>query len=323
MSQNSYYPYKVASLDEILGIRGRWVILYGALPSSISFLGVKVLKDVKFTNTLEFYLLVSIILITPFIITFVHIRANCRLWYLNRYLLTFRSVVLTISILLLATIFSLVSDLLLQFSEDTADVLHWEAISSGLPRALIIGIASMTISSAFISGMLVSKKYYYGLPSNSFEDSIKELRISLTKVVYHKLFEIKLDDRVESNDEEQKDDPKNDLEEPLEEFIQNTETSINLMKGFIGDGVNSGFEEISLDRKRYEQLLKGLECSKKEALKLLTSIAGRNNNYCRNELKGFLLQEIKNGRKVDPQIGNDLKEIAAIKYLYKGINYSD
>lgn len=195
----------IANLDEILGLRARWILLYGSLPAIISFFALSFVNSFTATSYLPIhYLLIGILLIVPFIITFVHIKRNLRLWYLRTKYLNIRSITLTVAILALVTVFSFIVLFITQPSAEEKAAsniipLHvFISLSQYWIKAFILGIISITISSAIISGMLIDKKYYAGLPTKHFEEMMEGLKSSLNTILKHEIWKRALtDDEIE------------------------------------------------------------------------------------------------------------------------------
>src|SRR5438552_16300139 len=99
---NKIIDPRLELLDQLLGLRSWGLILYGALPASLSLLGI---LDVK-VGSLDKLLPILLVSLLPLSLTFLLIRARQRDWYLTTDYLNLRSSITTFLIVVSATLIS-------------------------------------------------------------------------------------------------------------------------------------------------------------------------------------------------------------------------
>jgi hypothetical protein len=91
-------------LDHFLGLRGTGLIVYGALPASLSALGVvKVPEQAVLPLSLSGIPFVAVVALAPVVLTFVLTKQRMAAWYLLSDYLIVRSLVITLGIVVAST----------------------------------------------------------------------------------------------------------------------------------------------------------------------------------------------------------------------------
>ena len=149
-------------LDEVLGIRGWWLILYGILPANLSLLGLG--TKIDFSENLEKFVLVLLLLI-PFFIGYQYTSKKFRSWYLTKKRHHIRCAIITVIILVLST-------LICSISVD-------ECGTKKIWQSLALGIATMSVSSGYLSLSKGWSNELMGVPSPFFVNALDEVKKNL------------------------------------------------------------------------------------------------------------------------------------------------
>jgi hypothetical protein len=166
---------KLELLDQLLGLRSWGLILYGALPASLSLLGILDVKIGSFNKILPI-LLVSLL---PLSLTFMLIRARQRDWYFTTDYLNVRSSITTLLIVMSATVIAgasgVIRDKYVFSLHNLTDRSHVLAMG----ESFLFGMASLVISSTLFATILTKEANLPGLPATDFVKSATGVRQTL------------------------------------------------------------------------------------------------------------------------------------------------
>jgi hypothetical protein len=177
---------RIDTMDYVLGLRGWGLILYGALPSNLSLLGV---LDVKLGKTEALLPLLLPASILPVLITFLLVRSRQRDWYLTTDYLNTRSAVVTFLIVVCAALISGLSGLihgryLLSFSSFPTPG-HVAAMS----ESFLIAVATLVLTSTLFVTAVTKDMNLPGLPSPELVKLMMEIRGYLKKILAAPIWE--------------------------------------------------------------------------------------------------------------------------------------
>ena len=167
-------------LDQIFGLRSWGLILYGALPASLSLVGLLEVK-VEEVNLRNISMAIPILLISllPLLVTFLLVRAREKEWYFTEDYLNFRSCITTLIIVLCATTIS-----------GGAGIIKGQHVSLGFAaQSFLFGMASLVLSSTLFAAILAKDADLPGLPSSGFVSSIGKARQKLIAIQISSIWE--------------------------------------------------------------------------------------------------------------------------------------
>lgn len=162
-------------LDRILGLRSWGLVLYGALPASLSLLGFLEIK----VGVIDHPLAILLVSLLPLFVTFLLVRARERDWYLTNDYLYYRSIITTILIVACATAISAAAGLIRQrYHFDHLPLLH-QAHFLAVTECFLFGVASLVVSSTLFATILTKGADLPGLPSSGFVIAVGKIRQQL------------------------------------------------------------------------------------------------------------------------------------------------
>ena len=181
-------------LDKIFGIRAIGLILYGALPSNLALLGAFEIKMIPISSSTSFFILLSSFL--PIFITFLLIRSRNSEWYLTTDYHNLRSLIITLTILFIATsiigISGIINNKYIFGIPTSLSWIEW----TGIVESFLLAVVSLIISSTFFVTALTKEVNLPGLPSPDFVKLMKELKFNMRQMKKDKIWEdyVDLDD---------------------------------------------------------------------------------------------------------------------------------
>lgn len=153
--------------DELLGIRGWWLIIYGVLPANLSLLGIsKSIYDPTKAASLDNIFMILLVAL-PLLVTFSLIKRKLKMWYLYDDHLLIRTFIVTLAIFLFSGFIC--------YTVASLETNTWCA-PTNIIKAVSMAVASMTVSSSLFFSSLLGKANLSGLPTKQFEDLISEAR---------------------------------------------------------------------------------------------------------------------------------------------------
>ena len=165
-------------LDQMFGLRAWGLVLYGALPASLSLLGFVDIKVGQISNVLPM-LVVSLL---PLVVTFLLVRARQKEWYFTTDHLNLRTAVTTLLIVITATIIAAASGVI------RGDY-HFSPLNLGdkqqqiaLAKSFLFGMASLVFSSSLFATILTKGADLPGLPASGFVSCIAKIRQQLIAI---------------------------------------------------------------------------------------------------------------------------------------------
>jgi hypothetical protein len=181
-------------LDIIVGLRAWGLILYGALPSNLALVGALEVKIGNIDDLNPFYFIAASIL--PIFLLFMLIRDRHKEWYLTTDFLNLRSTIVTIIILILATLISGISGIIhnryIVGLPQSWSWNEWTAIA----ESFLLAVTSLVVSSALFMTAIAKESNLPGLPTVEFVKLIEELQRNLRYMKNNKIWEtyISIDD---------------------------------------------------------------------------------------------------------------------------------
>lgn len=183
---NSYFESNVwLKLDHLIGLRALGLVAYGTLPTSLFALGF---LEVTILDILKVGLLVPFILIIiiPILVLFLIVRERLISWYLFRDGLYFRTIIITILILVLSTLISLAAG----YVTGNYAALSWNdwlALDARLRwnqilESFLISITSLVGASTLFITAIKEDSGLPGLPSTNFVQYTHSLLDALTNI---------------------------------------------------------------------------------------------------------------------------------------------
>jgi hypothetical protein len=173
-------------LDQILGLRSWGLIMYGALPASLSLLGflevkMELFKKVKLSNV---WMLMAILVVSslPVLLTFLLVRARQKEWYFTSDYLNLRSLITTLLIMLVSTLISGAAGIIRGDFVFSLDNITDAAHRSAMVESFLIGIASLVLSSTIFATILTKGADLPGLPSTTYVSLINGIRQQLIAI---------------------------------------------------------------------------------------------------------------------------------------------
>src|SRR5258708_7903442 len=175
-------------LDHVLGLRGAGLIVYGALPASLSALGVvKVPEQAALPLSLHSIPFVAIVALAPVVLTFVLTKQRMAAWYVLSDYLLMRSLVITLGIVVASTAVCLAARALTK-PDIGAALREWSSLPAAneantLGHALLLSLAFLVGSSTLFLTVI---KEDSGLPLLPAKDRLaqeNELRKCLVDTV--------------------------------------------------------------------------------------------------------------------------------------------
>jgi hypothetical protein len=162
----------------MFGLRAWGLVLYGALPASLSLLGF---VDIKFTpgNKLMPMLVVSLL---PFIVTLLLVRGRQKEWYFTADYLNLRTTVTTLLIIISATIIAAASGVIRNKYDFWPLNLRNQSQQIALAESFLFGMASLVFSSSLFATILTKGADLPGLPASGFVNSIAKMRQQLIAI---------------------------------------------------------------------------------------------------------------------------------------------
>jgi hypothetical protein len=170
------------SFDQILGLRGWGLILYGSLPANLALLGALEVKLGDVAAVQKYLIPVSFL---PVFVTYLLIKNRQAAWFLTRDFLIARSLITTGLILILSTIISGASGVLRGRYTFSGSGSRW----LGTSEAYLFGVASLVITSTLFMTVLSKDSDLPGLPSSKFVELLREIRADLRKVKLSPIWE--------------------------------------------------------------------------------------------------------------------------------------
>ena len=183
----------IVTLDYLVGLRAWGLLLYGALPATLALLG---LLEVKLTQTPNILLLIPISFL-PLFLTFLLVRSKHREWYLTSDFLNFRSALVTVSIISMATLISGLSGVLhdkYHFSLSVitkAGVVEYGYI---VAESFLFGAGSLVLTSTLFMTIITKGGDLPGLPGSELVKTIATIRTKLRRVKSAPLWDAPLGD---------------------------------------------------------------------------------------------------------------------------------
>ncbi|HEY2961741.1 MAG TPA: hypothetical protein VGJ37_04960 [Pyrinomonadaceae bacterium] len=165
-------------LDQMLGLRAWGLILYGALPASLSLLGVVEVKVAQINKVVPM-LAVSIL---PLIVTFLLVRARQKEWYFTTDYLNLRSTITTLLIVITATLIAGASGIIREKYHFSPLDLRNQNQLAAYAESFLFGMASLVISSSIFATILTKGADLPGLPASGFITSIAKMRQQLIAI---------------------------------------------------------------------------------------------------------------------------------------------
>lgn len=166
----------VVLLDLVVGLRGWGLILYGVLPANLALLGF---VEIKLSASSLILLLLPIVVFLPLVTTFLLIRNRHKDWYLTTKLLNTRSFIVTLVILLLASLISGLSGII--HGRYLVSLAYFGTMShlATIAESFLMAVGSLVLSSTLFLTILTKDSDFPGLPSTDFVRLAKTIRESL------------------------------------------------------------------------------------------------------------------------------------------------
>jgi len=171
-SRSAFSNLTLDKLDQMFGLRAWGLVLYGALPASLSLLGIIDVKVAQI-NQLPAMLVVSLL---PLIVTFLLVRARQRDWYFTTDYLNLRTTITTLLIVISATVIAAASGIIRQKYDLWPLDLSSQSQRVALVESFLFGIASLIFSSSLFATILTKGADLPGLPGSGFVTSIAKMR---------------------------------------------------------------------------------------------------------------------------------------------------
>ena len=165
-------------LDQMFGLRAWGLVLYGALPASLSLLGFVDIK-LKPGNKLIPMLVVSLL---PLIVTFLLVRARQKEWYFTTDYLNLRTTITTLLIVISSTIIAAASGVIRNEYDFWPLSLSNQSQQIALAESFLFGMASLVFSSSLFATILTKGADLPGLPASGFVSSIAKMRQQLIAI---------------------------------------------------------------------------------------------------------------------------------------------
>lgn len=170
------------TLDQVLGLRSWGLILYGALPSSLSLWGLPEIKvesvQVKSATILVIALLISLL---PVWVTFLLVRAREKRWYFTTDYLRIRSCITTLLIMITATLIAGGAGIVKgKYTFSLHTLIHPDF--SAILESFLFGMASLVLSSTLFATVLTKDADLPGLPSSDFVTALGKIRRQLIAI---------------------------------------------------------------------------------------------------------------------------------------------
>jgi hypothetical protein len=159
-------------LDYAIGLRAFGLVLYGALPANLAILGILKVELTSVRNFSPAYLIAAAIL--PFSVVCLLVRSRLRVWYGSPKFLLARSSVLTLGILICASVICGLAGIIRgEYVLNVSSLLkpsEWQAIA----ESLLMAVVSLVLASTLFSSVLVKGDSLPGLPSGEFAETMRE-----------------------------------------------------------------------------------------------------------------------------------------------------
>jgi hypothetical protein len=175
-------------LDQILGLRSWGLILYGALPASLSLLGLLEIK-VEQVKVRSATILVAVLLISllPILVTFLLVRARQKRWYFTTDYLNTRSFITTLLIVICATLIAGGAGIVKgKYTFSLQTLIHPDF--SAILESFLFGMASLVLSSTLLATVLTKDADLPGLPSSDFVTALGKIRQQLIAIRLNQIF---------------------------------------------------------------------------------------------------------------------------------------
>lgn len=169
----------IVSLDLVFGLRGWGLILYGVLPANLALLGVLEVKLAKIADLIPFLLPVVLL---PMLTTFLLIRNRHKDWYLTTRFLNTRSLIVTLVILLLASLISGVSGIIHGQYVVSLSEFGTKGHLATIAESFLMAVGSLVLTSTLFLTILTKDSDFPGLPSTDFVKLVKTIRESLKQL---------------------------------------------------------------------------------------------------------------------------------------------
>lgn len=167
------------TLDHLFGVRAWGLVLYGALPANLALLGV---VEVKLAKVANLFVLVPVTLI-PLLLTFLLIRGRHREWYLTTDLLNVRSVIVTLLIILIATLISGLSGVIHgKYRFSSISMLGTAEYVRIVVESFLLGAGSLVLTSTLFMTIMTKGGDLPGLPPSDVVKQIASIRGKLRQL---------------------------------------------------------------------------------------------------------------------------------------------
>lgn len=166
-------------LDQMLGLRAWGLILYGALPASLSLLGVVEIKVAQVDRVGRMLIVMLVVSLLPMIVTFLLVRTRQKEWYFTTDYLFLRSIITTLLIVIAATLIAGASGIIREkYQFSPLDLTNQNQLAA-FAESFLFGIASLVISSSLFATILTKGADLPGLPASGFISAIAKMRQQL------------------------------------------------------------------------------------------------------------------------------------------------
>ena len=156
----------IAKLDYTIGLRALGLVLYGALPANLAVLGILKVELTPLKAFSSLYLLAAILL--PSCVVCMLVRSRLRLWYCTSKWLLLRSSILTMLILITASMVCGLAGIIKgNYVLNVTAVFkpsEWHAMT----ESMLMAVAALVLTSTLFAGILVKGDSLPGLPSAEF-----------------------------------------------------------------------------------------------------------------------------------------------------------
>jgi hypothetical protein len=165
-------------LDQMFGLRAWGLVLYGALPASLSLLGI---VEVKVAELHKIGPLIIVSLL-PVTVTFLLVRARQKEWYFTTDYLNLRSTVTTLLIVISAALIAGAAGIIRDKYAFAQFNLRDPNQVAAYAESFLFGMSSLVISSSIFAAILTKGADLPGLPASGFISSIAKIRQQLIAI---------------------------------------------------------------------------------------------------------------------------------------------
>ncbi len=177
----------LVKLDNIIGLRAWGLILYGVLPSNLALIGALEVKIGNINELNPFYFIPASIL--PIFLLFMLIRGRHKEWYLTTDFLNLRSAIVTIIILILATLISGISGIIHnRYTVGIPQSWSWNEWTA-IAEPFLLAVTSLVVSSALFMTAIAKESNLPGLPTVEFVKFMEELQRKVRYAKSSKIWE--------------------------------------------------------------------------------------------------------------------------------------